>query len=64
MAETTKQTIEIDKSKMDKIRQMAAEMGYTIGRGPFSAWGSLPQLIEAIADGDVKICKAGDKKDA
>ena len=55
--ETTKQTLELYEHEVDRVREIARDMGYTIGRGPMADTGSIRQLVEAIARGDVLVAK-------
>lgn len=51
----TKQTLKLDDKLVDNLRWIAKSHGYTIGRGPHADEGSIRQLVEAIAVGDLDI---------
>ena len=55
--ETTVITVKVTNDVKLTLRDMAANMGFTIGRGSHPEWGSITQMIEAIADGRYLVVK-------
>ena len=58
MAETI-MTLKITNKQKAKLRQIAKQYGFTIGRGNEKEWGSVRKLMAAVADGKLHIVKLG-----
>lgn len=43
---------------LDRLRALAKQHGFTIGRGKEKDWGSLAQLLKAVAEGEYVIVPA------
>lgn len=55
-------SIELDRAALASLRAIAAEHGYTIGRGKNPRMGSVRKLLLAIARGEVIISPASGAK--
>lgn len=53
--ELTVMTIKMTKDERQQLREIAKRLGFTVGRGREADWGSVRQLMLAIADGDLAV---------
>ena len=57
MARTPTTTLSITDEQIERLRDIAKRLGFTIGRGSQADWGSINQLCAAIADGEVELTR-------
>jgi hypothetical protein len=55
----TVMTIKITAGQKKRLRRIALDYGYTIGRGKEKNWGSVRKLMAAVADGKLQVVKYG-----
>ena len=53
----TVMTIKITSEQKSRLRDIALDYGYTIGRGNEKDWGSVRKLMAAVADGELQIVR-------
>ena len=58
MNEITYQRLGLTHEQKARLRELAKQFGFTIGRGAEKDWGSINQFAAAIADGKLTVVKS------
>ena len=53
-----KTTVELSSEQVKRLQEYATEFGFFHTRGPGTGWlGSISQLLQAIADGEIELVR-------